>query len=215
MTAYWPWWAAAAALGTLTVGFWFVVRRPLGVSGVIGRLVDVRAQLEVERKDREGAAASEADLDAALLAATTEAFGCDPGDPVATSDAPSASAAAPGPAPRSGRARGPRPPLLAHALFLGGIVAGGALSAAVARRGPRTAGLGPAFEHVFGGGPRALGVLLAGGVLVGFGTTLADGCSTGHGLTGSSRLRPGSLLATGCFMAAAVAISLALGWRAS
>jgi hypothetical protein len=35
---YWPWWLAAAALGTLSVGAWLQTRRPLGASGVIQRV---------------------------------------------------------------------------------------------------------------------------------------------------------------------------------
>jgi len=45
-------------------------------------------------------------------------------------------------------------------------------------------------------------VLIAGGLLVGFGTRLANGCTSGHGVCGVSRLSPRSLTATAVFMAA-------------
>ena len=48
-------------------------------------------------------------------------------------------------------------------------------------------------------------VLVASGVLVGFGTRLANGCTSGHGVCGISRLSPRSLAATGIFMAVGVA----------
>lgn len=51
-----------------------------------------------------------------------------------------------------------------------------------------------------------------GGILVGFGTRLAGGCSSGHGLSGCGRLRPVSLVATAVFFGTAVAVSFLL-WK--
>ena len=48
-------------------------------------------------------------------------------------------------------------------------------------------------------------VLAAGGVLVGFGTRLGNGCTSGHGVCGLARLSPRSLAATATFMAAGIA----------
>jgi len=49
-------------------------------------------------------------------------------------------------------------------------------------------------------------LLIAGaGLLVGFGTRLANGCTSGHGLCGVSRLSPRSLVATATFIAAGIA----------
>ncbi len=39
------------------------------------------------------------------------------------------------------------------------------------------------------------------GLLVGYGTTLGRGCTSGHGVCGIARLSPRSLVATGIFMA--------------
>ena len=44
-------------------------------------------------------------------------------------------------------------------------------------------------------------VLVAGGLLVGFGTRLGAGCTSGHGVCGLARLSPRSLAATLAFMA--------------
>jgi uncharacterized membrane protein YedE/YeeE len=99
-------------------------------------------------------------------------------------------------------------------VFLAALAGGGWLSRHVAGA-PPSAGLGPEFERLFGAGWRAALVLAAGGGLVGLGTALADGCSTGHGLTGSARLQPGSLLSTASFMVSAVLVSLLAGWWAS
>ena len=53
---------------------------------------------------------------------------------------------------------------------------------------------------LFGSSPRGLpGVALA-GLLVGIGTRLGNGCTSGHGVCGVSRLSPRSLLATLTFV---------------
>jgi uncharacterized membrane protein YedE/YeeE len=54
-------------------------------------------------------------------------------------------------------------------------------------------------------------MLCGGGVLVGFCTRMAAGCTSGHGLCGVSRFQAGSVLATACFFGAGVAVSFALG----
>ena len=48
-------------------------------------------------------------------------------------------------------------------------------------------------------------VLVAGGLLVGVGTALGSGCTSGHGVCGIARLSPRSILATGTFMVVAIA----------
>lgn len=59
-----------------------------------------------------------------------------------------------------------------------------------------------------GGGPvetrfaPSLAILLIGGLIVGFGTRLGSGCTSGHGVCGLSRLSPRSMAATGAFMLA-------------
>jgi uncharacterized protein len=52
------------------------------------------------------------------------------------------------------------------------------------------------------GFPPAL--LVAAGVLVGIGTRLGSGCTSGHGVCGISRLSARSIVATAVFMAAAI-----------
>jgi len=48
---------------------------------------------------------------------------------------------------------------------------------------------------------RPYGVLVAAGLLVGFGTRLANGCTSGHGVCGISRFSPRSIMATLVFIA--------------
>ena len=47
-------------------------------------------------------------------------------------------------------------------------------------------------------------VLILGGLLVGFGTQLGGGCTSGHGVCGIARLAPRSIVATITFMASAI-----------
>jgi uncharacterized membrane protein YedE/YeeE len=95
--------------------------------------------------------------------------------------------------------------------ILGGLV--DARSAGRAWRALFVAGLlsGGIVAHVFF--PQALGpmkasvpTLAAAGLLVGVGTRLAGGCTSGHGVCGNSRLSVRSIVATLTFMAVAGAI---------
>lgn len=70
--------------------------------------------------------------------------------------------------------------------FLGGLVLAGLL-------------LRPASTVELGSAP--LPLLVLGGLLVGFGTQLGSGCTSGHGVCGVSRLAPRSLVATAVFVA--------------
>lgn len=48
-------------------------------------------------------------------------------------------------------------------------------------------------------------LLIIAGLLVGFGTRLANGCTSGHGVCGVARVSRRSIVATATFMAAAIA----------
>jgi uncharacterized membrane protein YedE/YeeE len=74
--------------------------------------------------------------------------------------------------------------------FMGGILAGAALASALIRRPELTMTSSPLL-------------LVAGGLIVGFGTRLGSGCTSGHGVCGIARLSPRSLIATATFMAVA------------
>lgn len=191
---FWPWWATASSLGATAVLFWLAVRRPFGVSGVLARFA-ARPAGRTGQRGGAGASPPADGCEAALLAATLEAFG-----PEAVSAAESRAAPA-RPGPRRGRALGPQPALGAHALFLAAIVAGGCLSQAL-RGGWRLQGMGPGFARALGPGWAGLAALAAGGLLAGFGAGLCGGCTSGHGLTGCARLQPGSLAATASFLLA-------------
>ena len=63
--------------------------------------------------------------------------------------------------------------------------------------------------------PASVWPLVIGGLLVGYGTRLGSGCTSGHGVCGLSRLSPRSMVATGMFMASGfvtVGLLRAGGW---
>ncbi len=76
-------------------------------------------------------------------------------------------------------------------LFLTGLVAG-ALAWSVFRPGD----VDPAFDA-------SIPVIALGGLLVGFGTRLGGGCTSGHGVCGIGRRSLRSIVATATFMAVA------------
>ncbi len=85
-----------------------------------------------------------------------------------------------------------------RALFLGGVVAGAALFYALHGHAPQARA----------GFPGTL--LIVGGLLVGLGTGLARGCTSGHGVCGLARLSPRSLAATVTFLLVAIATTYAV-----
>ncbi|WP_188063853.1 YeeE/YedE family protein [Sphingobium sp. KCTC 72723] len=82
------------------------------------------------------------------------------------------------------------PPWRQAAAFVIGLPLGAALVAAFVRRP----------ELVIAASPAAL---IVAGLLVGFGTRLGNGCTSGHGVCGMARLSPRSIVATLTFMATA------------
>lgn len=78
-------------------------------------------------------------------------------------------------------------------LFIGGVIGGAAL-----------------YYGIFGGAPVArehfpVWLLVLSGFLVGFGTSLGNGCTSGHGVCGLGRLSLRSLVAVLVFLSSAIA----------
>lgn len=96
------------------------------------------------------------------------------------------------------------PSRLAAVLFVLSLVVGALIVAAL--RGP--------IEARF---PPETWMMIVGGLLVGFGTRLGSGCTSGHGVCGMSRLSKRSLVATITFIGSgivtvAVLTALGAGW---
>ncbi len=86
-----------------------------------------------------------------------------------------------------------------RALFLMGLLAAGLFSAILA-----PTSLAPS--------PRTLAWVAVAGVSVGIGTRLGNGCTSGHGICGISRLSPRSALATLSFMGSGMVTVAVVRW---
>ena len=80
-----------------------------------------------------------------------------------------------------------------RAMFIGGLFLGGVVMGQI---NPKV------FENTIN---TSLGTTVIAGLLVGFGTILGSGCTSGHGVCGISRMSKRSLTATIIFMAAGIA----------
>lgn len=88
--------------------------------------------------------------------------------------------------------------------LLGGLVIGGVLSAVLDGGWETTWALGKFDADIgWGNGGKVLW-MFGGGLLIGFGTRLAGGCTSGHGIFGMSNLELPSIISTVSFMAAGV-----------
>ncbi len=88
--------------------------------------------------------------------------------------------------------------------FLVGLMLGGFLSATLGGGWTPTWALGM-FDRVVGLGPGGkLTWMFVGGLFIGFGTRLAGGCTSGHGIFGLSNFEWPSLAATVSFMAGGI-----------
>jgi uncharacterized membrane protein YedE/YeeE len=80
-----------------------------------------------------------------------------------------------------------------QALFIAGLLVGGLLARTV-----NPGAVGPIVTP--------LPILAIAGLLVGFGTALSKGCTSGHGVCGISRAAPRSIVATATFMCVAALV---------
>jgi uncharacterized membrane protein YedE/YeeE len=89
--------------------------------------------------------------------------------------------------------------------FLAGLFLGGFLSAVLGGGWHPTWALGM-FDAAIGlGPPGKLAWMFVGGLFIGFGTRLANGCTSGHGIFGLSNFELPSVAATLAFMAGGIA----------
>jgi uncharacterized protein len=198
--SYWPWWVGGLALSGVALGHWFLAERQLAVSG---RFTGIVNRLRHGPEDRSIERVSHEDLMAALRAATALEFGGGGNEPDAARQAPPESTRAAKPLPKK------KPTVYDHIAFLVALAVGGLLATLTAGTPPETSAL---LETALAKHTWALPLLLAvGGVFVGFGTRMAGGCTSGHGLCGVSRVQKGSLLATAMFFGCGILVSFALG----
>jgi hypothetical protein len=209
--SYWPWWAGAVGLALVTVNYTLTTDRSFGVSSAWDRVLHWRAERRIERMEAEFT--DDHALVAALAAATAEEFGPLPEAP-APHAAPAYGSGVEPPAKESAPITSRRSmPVVAQAALLISIFVGGWVAAVTAGRFKLRSDMGEGFRQIVTADrPTMFAVLFVGGILVGFGTRLAGGCSSGHGLSGCGRLQPVSIVATAVFFGTAVLVSFLL-WK--
>lgn len=206
MTLYLPWWIAGAALSFVTLGFYIALHRPLGVSGSWARIIlwkNDRAIKQAEAPFQDNPKLFED----ALMAATIEEFGEEKVLEYMQSRHKTTDTQAVKPTAQSISAI--RSPWTAHLLFLVMLIVGGVVGAYLRGELSIQPTLGELHTSLFGSGIGSLMMLFFGGLMVGFGTQMAGGCTSGHGLSGLSRLAPASIIATITFFGTAIAFSMA------
>lgn len=198
---YWTWWLGAIALASVTVGFSLVRKQPLGVSGSWARIILRNYDKAIEQAELPFREKPEM-LKDALMKATIEEFG---EQEVLN-------------ALNSGQHKTATTTVLsvmpiriawtAHLTFLLMLIVGGTIAATVKGNFEITFNLGALHQQYFGFGFGYWLILFTGGTMVGFGTQMGGGCTSGHALSGCPRFVSASLIATGSFFASAVLISL-------
>lgn len=198
MNTYLNWWIGGLALAGLTVLFRLLTGRTLGVSGSWRKVVfwkqesanDAAASALMQNHD---------EATNALLAATLAEFGETAVAPTSTSN----------------NSRTPATsttqsvvPWTAHLLFLVCMFLGGLIWALYTGNLHYQFALSK-FHTQISGNPWVLSLeLLIGGFMVGFGTQMAGGCSSGHGLSGCANFSWASMLATAVFFCTAILVAL-------
>lgn len=88
--------------------------------------------------------------------------------------------------------------------FLAGLVIGGVISAVTTGGWEPTWALGMLDEALALGPAGKLAWMFVGGLFIGFGTRLAGGCTSGHGIFGMSNFEVPSIVSTLSFMAGGI-----------
>ncbi len=200
---YWSWWLGGAALGLFAVLFSLLTGKPLGVSGSWLSIAR-RKDDAVLKKSAEVMAGDQEQVKDDLLAMTMAEFGED--------------ALADNPQRREGEANAtisdkskPKQqftPWTVHVVFLVSMFFGSYLAALSVGGFEWSTQLSPMHAKIFEHLGEEWLALFFGGMMVGFGTQMAGGCTSGHGLSGTAQLVPASLLSTFVFMASASTLTI-------
>ncbi len=193
---YLPFWLGGLALGGVAVWQWVVEGRTLGITGQVTQLVDAVTDREADQEAFAFSKRDPNDVLAALAAATAAEAGI--------------AIEAPKHDPAEGSRLGMQQhvPLAYRLAFLICIGVGAMVAAACDGTLALRWDLGPSHNAFVGEGWPRIALLLGGGVAVGFGTRMAGGCTSGHGLSGCARFIPRSLIATATFLGTAIAFTL-------
>ena len=201
MTEYWPWWMGALGLGGVSILYLVLVGRLLGVSGSWAKVVSWKENREIE-KANEALVEDQDAMGSAFMAETLAEFGEGALEELKGEDVEETPKQ---PAPATLEAT---TPWTVHLVFLLSMLVGSLLTAYMYGQFEIRLDLSDVHSEIFGTTWEVWVALLAGGMMVGFGTQMAGGCTSGHGLSGCARLIPASILATVVFMVSAIFLSM-------
>ena len=202
MIEYWPWWMGALGLFGVCLAYFLLVGRLLGVSGSWAKVVGWRDNRMLQQASQEFASNQE-DMSSALMAETLAQFGEDALQEFQSQPAPTEP-----PTKVEIKNLESSTPWTAHLTFLLCMFVGAFATAVLSGQFELRYNLSAVHSRIFGDTWEVWLALLFGGMMVGFGTQMAGGCTSGHGLSGCARLIPASLLATLVFMVSAVFLSM-------
>lgn len=200
---YWSWWLGALALGFFAVVFSLLTGKPLGVSGSwlsIARRKDdalLKASADVLDSDQDM-------IKDELMSMTMAEFGNDVLDV--------------NPQRREGEVNAEVTEKFemkqdythwtVHVLFLVTMFFGSYIASITTTDFSLSFELSTIHSEIFENNGEAWLALLFGGMMVGFGTQMAGGCTSGHGLSGCAQLIPASLLSTVIFFGCATLLTI-------
>lgn len=199
---YWSWWIGALALGLFAVVFSLLTGKPLGVSGSWLSIARRRDD-KILKQSAATLAGNQDDVHDELMALTMAEFG----DDVFNDDNPQR---------RAGEANADKnapvlkqefTPWTVHLVFLATMFLGSYLATISLGDFTISVELSSLHAKIFENRGEAWLALLFGGMMVGFGTQMAGGCTSGHGLSGTAQLIPASMFSTFVFFGSATALT--------
>lgn len=206
---YWSWWIGALALGLFAVVFSLLTGKPLGVSGSwlsIARRKDdaiLKASAEVLGGDQE-------QVKDDLMAMTMAEFGED----ILSNNPQRREGESNAEVTNELKLKQDYTPWTVHVLFLVSMFLGSYIASITTGEFSLSTELSAIHAKIFENTGEAWFALLFGGMMVGFGTQMAGGCTSGHGLSGCAQLIPASLLSTVIFFGSATALTFLMNMMA-
>ena len=195
---YFEWWIGAALLSGVSLLYFLLIGRLLGVSGSWSKVVFWREQRKLEKENKVLESENPEQINNTLMAETLAEFG---EDAVAelhaleTNEQPQSATVV------------QTTSWTSHLVFLVSMFIGALIVSIVTGRFEIRMDLSDIHSQIFGSTWEVWVALFFGGTMVGFGTQMAGGCTSGHGLSGCARLIPASLISTASFVLSAVLIS--------
>jgi uncharacterized protein len=200
ISSYWPWWLGALSFFSIAMAHYYFMGTVFGVSGSVKESIKFRPG---QKNDSPAKVLKDQDvLEEMMLLATMKEFGEEELKEF-TADIEKED--------KKNKIIFLRVPQTCHITFLIFIMAGGFLSRILQNETfSLHTDMGDFYTSIHGKDIEMIIILLIGGIMLGFGTTMAGGCTSGHGLNGCGRFQKGSLAATFIFFSIGISVTFLL-----